>query len=194
MPRSKTFEPAAAMGQVVDLFWRSGFSNTSFDRLVSRTGASRYGLYATFGGKNQLLLAAMDRYTHDVVDPLMAPLEDPDASIPQIRMFLERVLRMVEKGDQGCLMCNVALEAGRTRAVVARRIRAHFARQHALVKRALGNARAARLLPPSRDIDEYAHFLVAVPAGSCLMARAGMPAPMPTILIRTALAALKEAM
>lgn len=182
------------MGQVMDLFWRSGFSNTSFDRLVSRTRASRYGLYSTFGGKNQLLLAALDRYTQDVVDPLMAPLEDPDASIPQIRMFLERVLRMVEKGDKGCLVCNVALEAGRTRAVVGRRIRAHFARQHQLVARALGNAREARLLPADRDIDEYAYFLIAAPAGSCLMARASMPPPMPTVLIRTALAALKEAM
>lgn len=193
MPRSKNFEPSAAMGQVMDLFWHFGYSNTSFDQLVARTRASRYGLYSTFGGKDQLLLAALDRYTQDVVDPLVAPLEDPTASLPQIRLFLEGVLDLLEeKGARGCLNCNLSIEIGQARTVAGRRLRAHFLRLHGLVARALRNARNAGRLPPDFDEDEHAHFLIAVTAGTFLLARADMPPRMTTALIHAALTALEE--
>src|SRR2546429_4838334 len=41
-----------------------------------RTGASRYGLYATFGGKRDLFFASLERYSQAVMDPMLEPLED----------------------------------------------------------------------------------------------------------------------
>src|SRR2546422_3381748 len=51
----------------MELFWRQGYAATPLDRLVRRTGASRYGLYATFGGKRDLLLASLERYSQAVM-------------------------------------------------------------------------------------------------------------------------------
>jgi len=59
----------------MELFWRQGYAATPLDRLVRRTGASRYGLYATFGGKRDLLLASLERYSQAVMDPMLEPLE-----------------------------------------------------------------------------------------------------------------------
>src|SRR5258708_8515408 len=141
MPRTKAFEPAEALAPALRLFWRPGSPATPLDRLVRWTGASRYGLYATFGGKRDLLLASLERYSQAVMDPLLEPLEDPRASATEIRAFFDRVLGVIRRpGDgRGCFICNVAFERGVLDAAVAGRVRRHFARLRRLLARALTN-------------------------------------------------------
>ena len=57
------------------VFWDRGFEATSVDDLASTMGISTSSLYATFGGKEELFLAALDhyqggrgRYTKSVMD------------------------------------------------------------------------------------------------------------------------------
>src|ERR1041385_1958150 len=75
VPRTKAFQPAEALDRAMDLFWRDGYAATGLDQLVRRTGASRYGLYVTFGGKRDLFLACLERYSQAVMDPMLEPLE-----------------------------------------------------------------------------------------------------------------------
>jgi len=140
----------------MELFWRDGYAATGLDRLVRRTRASRYGLYATFGGKRDLFLATLERYSQTVMDPMLAPLEQARASVPEIRAFFDRVLEVIrQSGDaRGCFICNAAFERGAVDAAAARRVRRHFDRVRRLLARALANARrrvAARVRgPPAR--------------------------------------------
>src|SRR2546426_12275370 len=98
----------------MELFWRQGYVATPLDRLVRRTGASRYGLYATFGSKRDLFLATLERYSQAVMDPMLEPLEDPRASATEIRAFFDRVLAVIRlPGDgRGCFFCNAPLARG----------------------------------------------------------------------------------
>jgi TetR/AcrR family transcriptional regulator, transcriptional repressor for nem operon len=193
MPRPKTFDPATALDRATELFWRAGFAQTSYDQLVAGTQASRYGLYASFGGKTALLTQALERYAEQVVKPLRAPLEEPDAALAEVRRFLENVLAMHERyGRRGCLNCNTALEIGQSRSASARRIARHFAEMRALLVRALGNARRRGTLRRDLDVEDGARYLVSTVAGSFLLARAGMPPEQTAAFLRTAAATLAE--
>jgi len=75
----------------------AGVRRTPLDRLVRRTGASRYGLYATFRGKRDLLLASLERYSQAVMDPMLEPLENARASATEIRRFFDRVLDVIRR-------------------------------------------------------------------------------------------------
>src|SRR5207302_1161194 len=118
----------------MELFWRDGYAGTGVDRLVRRTGASRYGLYTTFGGKRDLFLASLERYSQAVMDPMLEPLEDARASAREIRAFFDRVLGLIRGpgGRRGCLVCNVAFERGAVDPAAARRVRRHFDRARLL--------------------------------------------------------------
>jgi TetR/AcrR family transcriptional repressor of nem operon len=160
----------------MELFWRQGYAATPLDRLVRRTGASRYGLYATFGGKRDLLLASLERYSQAVMDPMLEPLEDPRASATEIRAFFVRVLGVIRRpGDRrGCFICNVAFERGVLDAAVAGRVRRHFDRVRRLLARALRNARRDGRLSRHLTVPACADHLLGTAAGAFLLARSGM--------------------
>jgi TetR/AcrR family transcriptional repressor of nem operon len=160
----------------MDLFWRDGYAATPLDQLVRRTGASRYGLYATFGGKRDLFLASLERYSQAVMDPMLGPLEDARASGTEIRRFFDRVLDVIRSpGDgRGCLMCNAAFERRGFDPAAAKRVRRHFDRVRRLLARALTNARRDRCLPHGLAVPTHADHLLGTAAGAFLLARSGM--------------------
>src|SRR5438445_620019 len=131
----------------MELFWHRGYAATGLDQLVRHTGASRYGLYATFGGKRDLFLASLERYSQAVMDPMLGPLEAAQASAPEIRSFFGRVLDLIRiPGDgRGCLMCNTAFERGALDAGAARGVRRDLVREVAVkvVERLPWGARVA---------------------------------------------------
>ncbi|OLE60172.1 MAG: hypothetical protein AUG10_07010 [Gemmatimonadetes bacterium 13_1_20CM_2_70_10] len=180
MPRTKDFEPAEALDRALDQFWRHGYGATGLDELVHRTRASRYGLYATFGGKRDLFLEALERYSQAVMDPMIGALEDPRASAAEIRGFFDRVLGLIRRfGDRrGCLMCNAAFELGPVDSAAARRVRRHFARVRRLLARGLANARRQGALSRDVAVPAYADHLLGAAAGAFFFARAGLPLAM----------------
>src|SRR3954464_15849496 len=60
--RPREYDPDTALRRSLDTFWRHGFSATSLDALGAATGMNRPSLYAAFGDKRALYLAALDRY------------------------------------------------------------------------------------------------------------------------------------
>ena len=62
MPRHKEFDVDAACERALDLFWRRGYEATSVNDLVDELGIGKASLYAAFGAKHQLYLAALQRY------------------------------------------------------------------------------------------------------------------------------------
>ena len=192
MPRPKAFEPAEALDCAMELFWRQGYAATPLDRLVRRTGASRYGLYTTFGGKRDLYLASLERYSQAVMDPLLEPLEHARASARDIRAVFDRVLELIHRpGDRrGCLMCNAAFERRAVDPASARRVRRHFDRVRRLLRRALANARRDGSVSRDRSVPDYADHLLGAAAGSFLLARSGMTSGLIRRFVETALQGL----
>jgi TetR/AcrR family transcriptional repressor of nem operon len=194
VPRSKAFQPAEALDHAMELFWRDGYAATGLDQLVRRTGASRYGLYATFGGKRDLFIASLERYSQAVMDPMLEPLENGRASEREIRAFFDRVLELIRRhGDRrGCFICNAAFERGAADPAAGTCVRRHFGRVRRLLRRALGNARRDGSLPHAIAVPAGADHLLGVAAGAFLLARSGIPIGVIRRFVDTAVQGLRE--
>ena len=89
MARPRTFEPEAALNAAMMVFWEKGFSETSYDDLVSATNVSRKGLYTVFGDKEALFLAALKNYC---------------------RKMIPEMFGVLQHHDKGCFMANTAAD------------------------------------------------------------------------------------
>ena len=94
MARTKTFDPSVALEQAMAVFWLKGYEATSMQDLVEAMGINRASLYATFGDKRQLFLAAIAHYDATVVRPAMAPLEAPGAAKAEIIQHFQRAVSL----------------------------------------------------------------------------------------------------
>lgn len=59
MARPRTFDETLVVGQAARAFSAAGYEATSLDTLVAATGLHRGSLYAAFGSKRGLFLAAL---------------------------------------------------------------------------------------------------------------------------------------
>lgn len=60
--RPRAYDTEAALKQVTETFWRTGYAGTSLDKIAAATGMSPPSLYAAFGNKHALYLEALARY------------------------------------------------------------------------------------------------------------------------------------
>src|SRR5438445_11772806 len=60
--RPRSFEPEVVLEQAMALFWRHGYSGTSFGDLTEATGLTKPSLYAAFGDKEALYLKCLQHY------------------------------------------------------------------------------------------------------------------------------------
>jgi len=115
--RPRSFDIDAVVGSARDTFWRLGYDGAAISDLEDATGLSRSSLYQAFGSKEQLFRAALARYIRDVIDPLLAPMEAPDAGPPAIDGFFSRLIELF-RGDElagryGCLWVNSIVDLNR---------------------------------------------------------------------------------
>ena len=61
MGRTKQFDHRTALDQAMELFWARGYHATSIQDLVDHLGVNRQSLYDTFGGKDELFKAVLER-------------------------------------------------------------------------------------------------------------------------------------
>src|SRR2546430_13131176 len=158
----------------MELFWRDGYAQTGLAAWAGPPGPSRYGLDTTFGGKRDLYLASLERYSQAVMDPMLEPLENTRASGREIRAFFDRVVGLIRRpgGHRGCFVCNAAVERGGVDAAAARRVRQHFDRVRRLLTRALANARPDGSPAKDPPAAPRAGHLSGVAPGSLLPGRA----------------------
>lgn len=175
MPREREFDPAAALESIMSLFWRQGYLDTSIEDLVAATGVSRYGLYGTFGGKQEMLLAALDHYAETVVGPRLSGMEGPEASLPSIYGYFEELghASTSERRGTGCLMCSIATELAPHDRASAAKVKRHLARMTAAFRNALTNAQRKGEIGPAVDVEAQAQFLTGTVQGTAVLHRAG---------------------
>ena len=65
MGRPQEFNTSEALRAAMRLFWRQGYEATALVDLLAATGLSKSSLYATFGSKRDLFLAALDAYREE---------------------------------------------------------------------------------------------------------------------------------
>ncbi|MFI7616026.1 TetR/AcrR family transcriptional regulator [Nonomuraea terrae] len=172
MARTKEFDPDAALQKALELFWERGYEATSMADLVERLGIARASIYATFGGKRELYLKALERYVEqcDVVEPL----SQPGPALPAIRAFLDAYVAecLADELRRGCMVVNTAVEFGSRDPVVSRKVVASWAEMEAVLAGALVRARAQGEIPAGKDPHALARFLLVLVQGVRVLGRA----------------------
>lgn len=111
MARPLGFDTSEVLYKALGAFWRKGYEATSLSELIGVMGLSKSSLYATFGGKRELFLAAFDLYRRDRRVELYAILNEGEA-----RAAIERYFRLIltdasrPEFANGCMSINQAVE------------------------------------------------------------------------------------
>jgi len=74
--RPKTFDRARTLDVAIDSYWRDGVDAVSLNEICRRAHVSKPGLYREFGNEDQLMDAALTRYSETVLAPVLATLSD----------------------------------------------------------------------------------------------------------------------
>ena len=113
MGRPKEFDPDVALERAMELFWEKGFQGTSMQELVDRMGINRGSLYTTFGSKEELFQATMDRYCEQRTAALIDVLSGEGDPTTIVRGVFEGAIAEVEaKVARGCFATNASVELG----------------------------------------------------------------------------------
>lgn len=112
MARPKEFDPDLALDRALELFWRRGYEATSIDDLVTAMGVHRASLYATFGDKRALYLAALRRYHARMLDHCLEQLRQPGSPRAILANFFANWIdgAMADCQRRGCLGTNATVE------------------------------------------------------------------------------------
>jgi TetR/AcrR family transcriptional regulator, copper-responsive repressor len=113
--RPRAFDPEVALKQASDAFKSGGYSSTSLDDIVRATGLNRPSLYAAFGDKKALYLAAIER----LWNAIEAQFEALEARNLPLDETLQRIMTSSinaylggAEGPRGCLaICTASAEA-----------------------------------------------------------------------------------
>ena len=147
------------------VLWRAGYPTTSIDDLAKATEASRYAIYSAFEDKRSLLLACIDRYMREIVDPAFGPVETAMARLADIEAYFETQIAAAETQGLpalGCFLGNLAIDTAPTDGEVAHIVRAHYERLRAGFINALTNEAEGKSRP---EIDSWAELLAALAQG-----------------------------
>jgi TetR/AcrR family transcriptional repressor of nem operon len=148
--RPRQFDSDEVLERSMREFWSRGFHETSVDDLVAVTGVQPGSLYNAFkGGKRELFLGSLDRYSALVVPEKMGALERPGASVAEVRAYFDGLVGdlTTPEGRAGCLMVNTAIELANEDSEVARVVRGHMSRLERNAARALRNAKRRGEIP-----------------------------------------------
>nr|WP_200931328.1 MULTISPECIES: TetR/AcrR family transcriptional regulator [unclassified Frankia] len=178
--------------RAMDLFWARGFEATSMTDLVEHLGIGRASLYATFGSKHDLYLAALRRYLLRSEAGFVTALAQPGPALPAVRAFVRSWIdeALTDPDRRGCLVVNAAVELAPREPEVARQVAVSWTVVETALLSSLLRAQAQGELAPDKDAHEIANFLLVVMQGVRVVARAAPDADRLRAAARLALAAL----
>jgi TetR/AcrR family transcriptional repressor of nem operon len=116
MARPIAYDPDEALEKATDLFWTRGYQAVSVDDLVQTTGLNRHSLYARYGNKYGLFMAALGRYGSHAGGIIRDILNGPGSPTQRLERMME--LRDPERADifwrrmmeRGCMALRAAAE------------------------------------------------------------------------------------
>lgn len=174
MARPTEFDRTEVLDRATRLFWERGFGGTSISDLEAATGIGRTSIYAAFGAKEDLFMAAIDHYDATYSVKLRNALTSGAPVRQAIAHYFEELLEAFADPDLplGCLVTNVAVEGDRGTTRMGRRIAASITRAEDTFYKALRTAQIDGEIDPRADARSIARFLVTNTHGLSALAKA----------------------
>lgn len=104
--RPRTFQLDHALEKALGPFWHAGYLATSYSDICAATGLTKPSLYAAFGNKEELFLAALELFSERFVRPGIAILNDePDPREAIYKLLLATADALTaEDTPPGCMI------------------------------------------------------------------------------------------
>ncbi|WP_436529792.1 TetR/AcrR family transcriptional regulator [Actinoplanes sp. HUAS TT8] len=170
MGRTKEFDVEVALDRAMRLFWAKGYEATSMSDLVEATGVARAGLYATFGGKHELYLKALDAYATRRDPAVVARLAVPGPALPAV-FALINAYASPDEARAGCFVVNAAIERLPDDPQAALTVEASWSALEAALTAAFSRARAGGELSTDADPAGLARLVLVLLQGLRVIGR-----------------------
>lgn len=177
--RPRTFDKEKALDAALAVFWRNGYQGASLSELTHFMGISKPSLYAAFGNKESLYLAALKRYyEQQLIQHANALASEPDLE-KAMRKFLRSVATMLtdEELPSGCMVVNSIVSCdikGLPERVVAAIRETVNQSSRGLLESRLQAELKQKKLPEGTPVEQLADYFFAVMSGMAVMAKMGV--------------------
>jgi TetR/AcrR family transcriptional repressor of nem operon len=155
-----------------ELFLLKGYGSTSVADILSRTQLNSGSLYHFFPGKQDILLAVLERYREGLGPMLLAPAwAEVDDPVERIFALLDRYRGLILETDctYGCPIGSIALELHEPDEPVRRLLADNFTGWVEAIEGCLADAGGR--LPAGTDQRALAEFVLTVMEGAVMQAR-----------------------
>ena len=179
--RPRVFDEEQVLDAALAVFWRNGYQAASLAELTQAMKISRPSLYAAFGNKEQLYLAALERYREQqLIRHAEALAAEPDLK-QALRVFLRSVATMLTAPELpgGCLVVNSAVACDMSalpRRVVAAIGETVEQSSFALLRNRLREELQRRNLPEDTPVEQLTDYFTAMMCGMAVMSKVGVTA------------------
>jgi TetR/AcrR family transcriptional repressor of nem operon len=172
MGRTRTFDVGEALDVALNTFWQRGFDATSVQVLCQAMEVQPGSVYAAFGSKRDLFVAALRSYAETVSAEAVDRINSAPSGVRGLRDYFDHLVDAMVDGRRrwGCLITNSLVELGERDPELAGMFQQHLARLQTSFAGALVRARAEGELRPGAG-PESAPLLVAVVQGMNVMTR-----------------------
>ncbi|MDZ5446403.1 helix-turn-helix domain-containing protein [Micromonospora sp. 4G57] len=162
MARTREFDLDAAVDAAMEVFRRKGYEGASMRDLAEATGLGSGSLYAAFGSKDGLYLAALDRYRQRYAAPLADMLRAGSDAREVIReVFIGVIDDIVGDGRRlACLIVGASMERAQHDLRVAERLRSTTQSLELALYDLLAEGQLRGQIPANRSPGDLAGFLV----------------------------------
>lgn len=172
--RPRGFSEEIVLGKALEAFWEGGFEATSLDDLSAATGLNRPSLYASFGDKEAIYLAALKMWTQSLRASLVQALDPQLPVASALLAFYQTALELYSSGSgRGCMaVCTAPSAIGEHPAI--RQMLADILRElDSGLETYLRHAQARGALSPHLDPSLTAQMASAILHSLAIRARAG---------------------
>jgi AcrR family transcriptional regulator len=174
--RPRAYDPEDALKRARDVFWVKGFAGTTLDDIVEATGMNRPSLYAAFGDKEAIYLAALKMQGELLVGAVAGAVKLDIKLKPFLGLFFDRCIESYlagANGPRGCFLVGTALTESLMRDDVGAVVRDAFERVDALLEARFRQAKKAGELAKGADPAALAQFASSTMHELSMYARAG---------------------
>jgi TetR/AcrR family transcriptional repressor of nem operon len=189
--RRRGFDVEDALDVALERFWQRGFDATSVQDLCVAMDVQPGSVYAAFGSKRDLFVAAVRRYMETVSAEAVERINSAPSGVRGLRDYFGHLVDAMVDGRRrwGCLVTNSLVELTEHDAELAALFQQHLANLRTSFAGALARARAEGGLRPGVG-PESAHLLVAVVQGMNVLAKTRPGRPTLQAIADAALAGL----
>jgi TetR/AcrR family transcriptional regulator, transcriptional repressor for nem operon len=169
----KQFDMIAAVDAALDHLWRHGCEATSMDDLAQATGVTRGSLYNAFGGKDGVVLAALDRYAEAYSQAAAVALDAPTPQEGLQAMLQSHVARMADaRHPRGCFATIVGMESATNSEIVRERVASGLRLLEKRITEALEGWQKSGRIAMDVDLRALARYFVGITRGAAAIHRA----------------------